>query len=134
MTTRLTSFFLALFLAASAQAWGPIGHQIVGAIADKKLARTPTGEKVALLLDGFTLEKASVIADEIKGWDKKGADDPGIFHYSSRPRIDAQLRDFWRANPPTKDHTSIIPSHHWFHYTDVPLVGNEQYADGKAGR
>ncbi len=120
--------------AGTARAWGPAGHQIVGAIADKKLAGTPTGQKVAQLIDGFTLEKASVIADEIKGWDKKGADNPGIFHYSARPRIDAQLRDFWRANPPTKDHNSAVPSHHWFHYTDVPLVLNEKYADGKAGR
>ena len=136
--TRISKSLLALTLAAgfsiSAQAWGPAGHQIVGAIADKKLSGTPTGQKIATLLDGFTLEKASVIADEIKGWDKKGADDPGIFHYSARPRIDAQLRDFWKANPPTKDHQSAVPSHHWFHYTDVPLVHNEKYAEGKAGR
>ena len=117
-----------------ASAYGPIGHQTVGAVADAKLANTPAGARVSALLDGITLEKASVIPDEIKGWDKKGADDPGIFHYSSHPTIDAQLRDFWRANPPTHDVNSPVPSHHWFHYTDVPVLEPEKYADGKTGR
>ena len=36
-----------------------------------------------------------------------------------------------RPRPTTK---SAIPSHHWFHYTDVPLADAEKYADGKAGR
>ena len=120
--------------AVTAHAYGPIGHQIIGAIADERLARTPTGEKIHALLDGFTLEKASVIPDEIKGWDKNGADDPNIFHYSSRPRIDAQLREYWKANPPTKDDKSGVPSHHWFHYTDVPVLNGAKYAAGKVGR
>nr|MBA3272390.1 hypothetical protein [Chthoniobacterales bacterium] len=126
---------LGILLAASPlHAYGPIGHQIVGAIADERLAGTPVGAKVRRLLDGFTLEKAAVIPDEIKGWDEKGADDPDIFHYSSRPGIDAQLRHFWRANPPTRDHGSAIPSHHWFHYADVPVLNPQKYADGKTGR
>ncbi len=125
---------LLLALSPAAFAYGPIGHQIVGAIADEKLANTAAGEQVKTLLDGLTLEKASVIPDEIKGWDKKGADDPNIFHYSSRPKIDAQLRDFWRANQPTHDLNSAAPSHHWFHYTDVPVDHPEKYAGGEAGR
>lgn len=123
-----------LVTAAAAHAYGPAGHQIVGAVADERLANTPTAAKIATLLDGFTLEKASVIPDEIKGWDSKGPDDPKIFHYSSRPRIDAQLVDFWRANPPTHDRNSPIPSHHWFHYTDVPVATVHRYDDGKTGR
>lgn len=126
--------FLALFWVNAAFGYGPIGHQIVGAVADQKLAGTEAGKKVASLLDGMSLEKVSVIADEIKGWDKLGPDDPGIFHYSAHPRIDAQLRAFWHANPPTRDQKSAIPSHHWFHYTDVPVLEPEKYGDGKAGR
>jgi hypothetical protein len=132
--TRLLLSIIGLLCAAQAHAYGPVGHQIVGAIADERLANTPTGKKVAEMLDGFTLQKAAVIADEIKGWDRKGADDPGIFHYSARPRIDEQLRAFWHANPPTKDSKSAVPSHHWFHYTDVPVLNPEKYADGKTGR
>jgi len=71
--------FAVLALRASTLAYGPLGHEIVGAIADERLANTPTAAKIRALLDGLTLEKAAVIADEIKGWDKKGVDDPKSF-------------------------------------------------------
>ena len=41
--------------------------------------------------------------------------------------VDAQLADFWRANPSSHDHKSPAPSHHWFHYTDVPVLGAVQH-------
>jgi S1/P1 Nuclease. len=130
----LCLIFLTLQVSTLAQAYGPLGHEIVGAIADKRSANTPTGTKIGALLDGLTLEKAAVIADEIKGWDKKGVDDPRSFHYSAHRNIDRQLRDFWRANPPTPGVNSGAPSHHWFHYTDVPVVPAQRYRDGYAGR
>jgi S1/P1 Nuclease len=123
-----------LLLACTARAYGPAGHQIVGGIADELLANKPAGAKVSALLNGMTLQKASVIPDEIKGWDEKGVDDPKSFHYSRHPELDRQLRDFWRANQPTHDLNSAMPSHHWFHYTDVPLIRGEKYEQGKAGR
>ena len=126
--------FALLTLRASTLAYGPLGHEIVGAIADERLANTPTAAKIRALLDGLTLEKAAVIADEIKGWDKKGVDDPKSFHFSSHWKIDRQLRDFWRANQPTHDTNAAAPSHHWFHYTDVPVVPPQKYGDGNAGR
>ncbi|HEY3663308.1 MAG TPA: S1/P1 nuclease [Chthoniobacterales bacterium] len=129
------SLLLALALAPTVHAYGPDGHKIIGAIADKKLAGTPAGARVTELLDGYTLEEASIIADTIKQWDKPGIDDPKVQKYfSSHPKIAEQLREFWKANPPTTDDKSPVPSHHWFHYTDVPLVGNANYADGKVGR
>ncbi len=133
---KVLPLFCAILLSSAPAllAYAATGHQIVGAIADEKLAGTPAGEKVKTLLDGLSLEKAAVIPDEIKGWDKKGADDPNIFHYSAHPQIDTQLRDFWRANQPTHDVNSAAPSHHWFHYTDVPVDHAEKYADGQAGR
>ena len=118
----LLTILLTVCFAIAAQAYGPLGHEIVGAIADERLANTPTAAKIRALLDGFTLEKAAVIADEIKGWDKNGVDDPRSFHYSAHRNIDSQLRDFWRANQPTPGVNPGAPSHHWFHYTDVPVV------------
>jgi S1/P1 Nuclease len=116
-------------------AYGPTGHEIVGGVADKLIANTPAQEKVRALIDGITLERASLIADEIRAWDKNGVDDFNTFpHYGDHPKIDNQLRDFWRANPPTEDRNSPTPSHHWFHYTDVPILNAEKYADGKTGR
>lgn len=115
-------------------AYGPLGHEIVGAIADERLANTPTAAKVYALLNGMRLGKAALIADEIKSWDKKGVDDPRSFHYSARRNLDRQLRDFWRANQPTHDPNSPAPSHHWFHYTDVPVMPAQRYRDGAIGR
>jgi hypothetical protein len=129
----LTAFVVVAFR-ASILAYGPLGHEIVGAIADERLANTPTAAKVYALLDGIRLEKAALLADEIKGWDKKGVDDPRSFRYSAHRNIDRQLRDFWRANQPTHDPNAPAPSHHWFHYTDVPVTPAQRYRDGYAGR
>lgn len=135
MTRLLSLSFGALLIATTSFAYGPIGHEIVGGIADELLAQKPTGERVRGLIDGITLKKAAVMPDEIKAWDKKGVDDPSAFpNYRSHPKIDNQLRDFWRANQPTHDLKSPMPSHHWFHYTDVPVLNAQKYADGKAGR
>ncbi len=56
---------VALLVPQPARAYGPVGHQIVGAIADERLAGTPAATKVRELLQGYTLQKASVIPDEI---------------------------------------------------------------------
>jgi hypothetical protein len=132
---KLSVACLAVFCCVlPASGYSPVGHEIVGAIADKRLANTPEAAKIAKLLDGISLERASVMADEIRAWDKRGADDPAVFHYLAYPKIDNQLREFWRANPPTRDLDSSVPSHHWFHYTDVPVLDLAKYSDGKTGR
>ena len=128
------AFFVSLRFAVPADAYGPMGHEIVGAIADERLGGTPTAAKISVLLDGLSLEKASVIADQIKGWDRNGVDDSRSFHYLARRNIDAQLRAFWQANQPTHDMNSAAPSHHWFHYTDVPVMPAQNYRGGKVGR
>jgi hypothetical protein len=116
------------------RAYGVDGHHIVGDIADTRLANTPAGRKIAQLVDGMTLREAAQVPDTIKGWDKKGVEDPkNASYFSSRPRIAAELREFWKANQPTHDHNSPMPSHHWFHYTDVPVEA-AKYSSGKTGR
>src|SRR5439155_21490099 len=130
----LLTVSISVQLTTAARAYGPLGHEIVGGIADERLANTPTATKVRALLDGLTLERAAVIADEIKGWDKKGVDDPRSFHFSANWKIDRQLREFWRANQPTHEINSAAPSHHWFHYTDVPVVPPQAYREGASGR
>src|SRR3954470_16596899 len=126
----VSAVVLNLMLSGTVKSYGPAGHEIVGAIADERLANTKTGRQAQDLLEGITLKKASVMADEIKGWDKRTPDDPKSFHYTRHPKIDADLTAFWKANPPTKDPSSQVPSQHWFHYTDVPLVRPEKYEDG----
>jgi hypothetical protein len=132
---KILMVFALLASRSPVQAYGPSGHEIVGGIADKVIANSPAAKKIYALTDGITLERTSVMADEIKSWDKNGVDDANSFpHYADHPAIDKQLRDFWRANPPTPDPASPIPSHHWFHYTDVPVLNPQKYADGKTGR
>ena len=119
---------------SSSLGYGPLGHEIVGAIADRKLAGTPTAEKIKTLLDGILLERASLIADDIKSWDKNGPDDRRGFHFPDHPAIEQQLHDFWKANPPSPEASDTKPSHHWMHYTDVPVLDAEKYGDSKIGR
>jgi hypothetical protein len=128
----LLGISITLGLASQAQAYAPLGHEIVGAIADERLANTPTAAKIRALIGGLSLERAARVADTIKGWDKKGADNPKSFRVAA-PKIDRQLRDFWRANPPRATNPTM-PSHHWFHYTDVPVVPAQNYRDGTIGR
>jgi S1/P1 Nuclease len=131
----LASLGAIIMFVGSSLAYGPTGHEIVGGITDKLLANAPAATKVNALIDGITLENASVIPDEIRAWDKNGVDGPTAFpHYSDHPKIDKQLRDFWRANQPSHDLNSAVPSHHWFHYTDVPVLNAAKYSDGKTGR
>ena len=132
---KILATFAAFALHAPLFAYGPAGHEIVGGIADKLIANTPAAKKIYAFTDGITLQRASLIADEIKAWDKRGVDDLSAFpHYADHPAIDKQLRDFWRANPPIPDSESKVPSHHWFHYSDVPVLNPHKYSDGKTGR
>jgi S1/P1 Nuclease len=126
--------FCAWALTKSVNAYGPDGHEIVGGIADKRLANTPTAAKIAALTEGIPLARAANMPDEIKSWDRNGAGDLNAYPHYSQKRIEEQLRTFWTANQPTDDHNSAVPSHHWFHYTDVPVLNLEKYADGKTGR
>src|SRR6476646_5925166 len=119
---------------SSSLGYGPLGHEIVGAIADRKLAGTPTAAKIKTLLGGRRLNQNTLIADDIKSWDKNGPDDRRGIHFLAHPEIEQQLHDFWKANPPSPDSSDTTPSHHWMHYTDVPVLDVEKYGDGKTGR
>jgi len=119
----LVSLGAIVLFVCSSLAYGPTGHEIVGGIADKLLANTPTAAEVNVLIDAMTLEKAAVIPDEIKSWDKNGADEPSSFSdYADHPKIDKEVHDFWRANELTHDLNSPVHSRHWFHYTDVRVM------------
>ena len=108
--------------------YGPRGHALVGAIADKRIAKSNNSTVKAnlkTLLDGLTLQQAATLPDSIKTWDKN----PNGFHVAGHPSIEAQLRAFVKANP-----AGGHPSHHDFHFTDVPVLGDESYAPGDVGR
>lgn len=122
----LWSIFL---LPLSALSYGQRGHLLVGAIADLRLAKDKKiAAKVRDLLDGGTLEAVANFADSIKGWDDCGRP-AGQYAVPASKRINAELRAFVKANPCDSEF-----DHHQFHYTDVPISGNEKYRDGTIGR
>src|SRR5947208_13758052 len=104
MTEMRRGILIAISIAAvpaALLAYGPTGHETVGGIADKLVVNTPAGEKIYTLTDGITSERASVIADESKAWDKNGVADPTASpHYPEHATIHTPLRDFRRAIPP----------------------------------
>lgn len=122
---------LCLFSTTTALAYGPRGHKLVGAIADKRLAENEAvAEKVRKLLDGLTLEQAATLPDDIKNWDNCNPNrPPNNDPVTDRKRINKELRAFLNANL-----CSSHPSHHEFHYTDVPVFAGELYGDGEVGR
>lgn len=117
-------------VSVNASAYGPRGHQLVGAIADKRLARNPTvARKIRSLLSGLTLERVSTLPDEIKSWNDCGSRPPSPNPVINNTRINNELRAFLEANK-----CSMKPTHDEFHYTDVPVTGGENYEDGQVGR
>ncbi|MFZ1700535.1 MAG: S1/P1 nuclease [Pyrinomonadaceae bacterium] len=116
-------------LPLSALSYGQRGHLLVGAIADLRLAKDKKiAAKVRDLLDGITLEAVASFPDAIKGWDDCGRP-AGQYSVPASKRINAELRAFVKANPCDSEF-----DHHQFHYTDVPVAGNEKYRDGTIGR
>lgn len=62
----LLGISITLGCATQAYAYAPLGHEIVGAIADARLANTPTAAKIRALIGNLSLEKAALLADTIK--------------------------------------------------------------------
>ena len=138
---KLVVLLFAALLCSRSQsfAFGAEGHAMVGAIADQRLAGTPTAGRVSELLDGMSLARASTLPDELKSLDKHGTSVPGVFSLPEYPALEKQLKEFWEANPPlqtprSKDDSDPVPTHHWFHYTNIPLRGHTSYRQGKRGR
>ena len=116
---------------ASGYSYGPRGHHLVGAIADRRVAKNDTlATKVKELLDGLTLERVATFPDEIKGWakcgDNKNKVGPGDSIAAASKRINTELRDFVKANLSN-------PCHNEFHYTDVPVFGDDTYDEAEVG-
>ena len=133
LTTRLaarlaTTFAISLWL-MPAMAWGPHGHQAVGAIADQLIAGTPTAVKVRAVL-GSNLQTASVWADcarsvvSVQGvWSYTN---PGAYKdcvVYENPASQAALVAFVKRNAtrcaPNASHEQC--RHKAYHFTDISI-------------
>lgn len=122
-----------LLSGVSAYGYGAPGHALVGAVADRRLKKNPAvAAEVKKLLQGLTLAQAATLPDDIKDWDNLKDCHNKFFNngpVTSKSKIEAELRAFHDANLCTGEHY-----HREFHYTDVPVLGDENYADGEVGR
>lgn len=116
-------------LAGTARAWGPHGHQTVGAIADQLIAGTPTAKKVRAIL-GSNLQMASVWADCARSVESKARVwtyvNPGAFKDCAYYENDASqkaLVDFVKRNASRcggfASHAQC--RHKAWHFTDISL-------------
>lgn len=110
---------------ANAWSFGPRGHKLVGAIADRRLEGTATANQLSTLLEGMSLEKAALLADDLKSLDRVSPSNPNPFHIPGHPHLEADLIAF---------HTANAHQHREFHFVDVPVEGNSKYASGTTGR
>lgn len=135
MKIKLLSIIAVFSLfAGRAYSYGPPGHEMVGAIADVRLAGTPTALKISKMLGGVSLQQAAILPDKIKDWDNNPPDATDVANLTSSKKLGKQFLAFWKANPKTMDENNPIPYHRWFHYTDVPVADFEKYRDGTRGR
>lgn len=111
-------FVFHLFAAMPCPGFAEAGHRIVGGIADRLLVGKRAETAIRALLGPVSLERASTFPDELRGEDKAR----GTFKIPENLALEAEMLAFRKANPPSGDEQNHLPpSHHWFHYTDVPL-------------
>ena len=112
-----------------AQAWGPEGHQMIGAIADALLAGTHAEQAVRNLLGTEKLQTAALWADCVKG-----VSDTAPFHYRLNARFPEcdpfqqsaqgrqEMEDYVRRNA-SACHVGRggEACHRQYHYADVAI-------------
>lgn len=153
MRTRLIllSYFISIMASAPAFAWGPEGHQEVGAIADRLLTDNARAKLKAIV--GFTLEQSGPWLDCVKSVRNNGGgnfalfDDPqhrGYLHpqcepfFVNAPVEQGRMEDYVRRNWDTCRADSSIEiaadknCSDVYDYTDVS-IGHDEYRLGYAG-
>lgn len=124
----LSAALIAVVLAAPAAAYGPKGHQVIGAIADKQLSKAARAAVAANL--GHTLRTAATWADCVKDVEKSS----GKFVYRPDPRFSATCKVF--GTRIGKDRMISYARRNWdncvdpavtkgchalYHFADVPI-------------
>ncbi len=135
----LASAMLAPFAAC---AWGPQGHQAVGAIADELIKGSAAEIQVKAILGSVSLQQASVWADCAKG--VTTSDDVNFTYHSNntafpecavydtpqwKPVFERFVADNWKQCGTAHDGEKC---HHQYHYADISNRRNH-YAAGEVG-
>ena len=132
---------LSLAFSTPVHAWGPQGHEAVGAIADKYINASTRTKVQAILGKGMTLQKAAVWADCAKGVIK---DNNGEFVYTGKGKYpeckpfetkagQAVMIEFVKHNfSECKPLPGEEVCHKQYHYADVALQ-RDSYKQGEIG-
>jgi hypothetical protein len=128
-TARRIAVAFAAVACGAAHAWGPDGHEAVGAVADELLRGTRAAAEVRALLGGLDLRRASVWADCAKG---VSSPDGVVFHYRSDPRSFPECKPYdsaaeraafesfarrnWKQCGGAHGHEMC---HHQYHFADI---------------
>jgi S1/P1 Nuclease len=121
MKRTFVALFLISLVSVNGFAYGDRGHQLVGAVADRRLAQNDAvAKKLQKLLPNLTLEEAAILPDTIKNF-QCGVQLTG-------DSVNRQLQAFVNANCVQR------PRHADFHFTDVPVFKAELYGAGTVGR
>jgi len=120
---------IAIALAAPAAAYGPKGHQMIGAIADTQLSKAAKAAVAKNL--GYTLRTAATWADCVKDVEKN---DKGRFVYAPDPRFSASCKVFATTIGKARmisyarrnwdncvDPAMTKGCHALYHFADVPI-------------
>jgi len=140
---RLLTLAVSVSLAFSTpvHAWGPQGHEAVGAIADKYVNAATRTKIQAILGKGMTLQKVAVWADCAKGVIKNSS---GDFEYTGKGRYpeckpfetkagQAAMIEFVKHNySECKPGPGDEVCHKQYHYADVALQ-RDAYKQGLVG-
>ncbi|MBC7707123.1 MAG: phosphatase PAP2 family protein [Rhodoferax sp.] len=151
VVSRLIAFFVpslsACLMAAPAWAWGPEGHQSVGAVADRLLAGSSAAQIARDILGGTSLQNASLWADCAKG---VVSADGATFLYSVAVNSDGSRRFPECAqfeNPEEEARQVAFVSRNWkqcgtahgremchnqYHYADISDL-RDHYAENMQG-
>lgn len=139
---KLVSALLLLASASSAQAFGPLGHQTVGGIADQLLRGGAAAARVRSIL-GSNLQTAAVWADCAKGVGQARPGAPFAYDgsgpypectYYENPASQAAMEAFVRRNATHcyANSSDEVCRHKAYHYTDVATT-QPRYARGLVG-
>jgi len=133
---------LLLLAALPAGAFGPLGHQTVGGIADQLLRGSPAAVRVRSIL-GSNLQTAAVWADCAKGVGQAKPGAPFVYDgsgpypectYYENPASQAAMEAFVRRNATHcyANSSDEVCRHKSYHYTDVATT-QTRYARGLVG-
>ncbi|HWA08355.1 MAG TPA: S1/P1 nuclease [Opitutaceae bacterium] len=112
--------------------YGHEGHEIVGAVADVRLAHTAAQTRLDAIVPGMTLQELAPVPDSIRTWDNLKATEKALpkvadVDAATKQKIagflpDAIRQQLWEYFQANLVEEKGQPRHHVFHFDDLALA------------